>query len=128
MSALTLEQIAQCDALERRSEVAQDSPQVIVITRPWAVPSARQQFLLRLEQRAHLLGEDAWLLQRAVRAGKRLIRLSNPGVFVYVRHGRNAWQFTPGAFLNPSGWTRIPAPPFLPAGVLDSYKATYNES
>ncbi len=74
------------------------------------------------------LGEDAWLLQRAVRAGKRLIRLSNPGVFVYVRHGRNAWQFTPGVFLNPSGWTRIPPPPLFPAGALDSYKTAYNES
>jgi len=73
------------------------------------------------------LAEDAWLLQRAVKAGKRLIRLSNPGVFIYVRHGRNAWQFTPGAFLNPSGWTRIPAPPLFSAGALDSYKAAYNE-
>jgi hypothetical protein len=74
------------------------------------------------------LGEDAWLLQSAVKAGKRFIRLSNPGVFVYVHHGRNAWRFTPGAFLNPSGWTLIPAPPLFPAGALDSYKAVYNES
>jgi glycosyltransferase involved in cell wall biosynthesis len=74
------------------------------------------------------LAEDAWLLRRAVRAGKRLIRLSNPGVFVYVRHGRNAWQFTPGAFLNPSGWTRLPAPPLFTAGALDSYKTACNES
>ena len=74
------------------------------------------------------LAEDAWLLQRAVKAGKQLIRLSNHGVFVYVRHERNAWQFTPGAFLNPSGWTRIPVPQLFPAGALDSYKAAYNES
>jgi hypothetical protein len=74
------------------------------------------------------LGEDAWLLHRAMTTGKRLIRLSNPGVFVYVRRGRNAWQFEPGAFLNPSGWTRIPAPPLFPTGALDSYKAAYNES
>src|SRR5262245_34318361 len=74
------------------------------------------------------LGEDAWLLRRAVGAGKRLARLSNPGVFVYVRHGQNAWQFTPGTFLNPSGWTRIPAPPLFPAGVLDSYKTACNGS
>jgi hypothetical protein len=56
----------------------------------------------------------------------RLMRLSNPGVFVYVRHGRNAWRFTPGAFLNPSGWARIPAPPLFPTGALDSYKAACN--
>ena len=43
------------------------------------------------------LAEDAGLLVRATRKGKRLVRLSNPGVFVYVRHGRNAWQqFAPG--------------------------------
>jgi hypothetical protein len=63
-----------------------------------------------------------------VLAKDKLVRLSNPGVFVYLRHERNAWQFTPGAFLNPSGWTRIPVPPLFPAGALDSYKAAYKES
>lgn len=69
------------------------------------------------------LAEDAWLLMRATREGKRLLRLSNPGVFVYVRHGRNAWrQFTPGTFIDPKGWQRISAPLDFPAAALSFYK------
>jgi glycosyltransferase involved in cell wall biosynthesis len=69
------------------------------------------------------LAEDAWLLVRATRLGKRLVRLSNPGVFIYVRHGSNAWrQFTPGSFIDPKGWQRISAPLDFPARVLDFYK------
>ena len=64
------------------------------------------------------LAEDAWLLQRTIKAGKRLMRLSNPGVFVYVRHGRNAWHFNAGDFLNPDGWLRIPTPIVFPEGIL----------
>ncbi len=70
------------------------------------------------------LAEDAYLLHYATRRGKRLVRLSNPGVFVYVRHGQNAWrQFAPGRFLNPAGWERIAAPLAFPAAALASYKA-----
>jgi O-antigen biosynthesis protein len=69
------------------------------------------------------LAEDAWLLVRSTRQGKRLVRLSNPGVFVYVRHGRNAWrQFAPGTFIDPKGWQRISAPLHFPVEVLEFYK------
>ena len=69
------------------------------------------------------LAEDAYFLHYAVKRGKRLLRLANPGVFVYVRHGTNAWQeFTPGRFINPAGWQRIAAPLILPCAVLASYK------
>ncbi len=69
------------------------------------------------------LAEDAWLLMRATRQGKRLRRLANPGVFVYVRHGRNAWrQFTPGSFIDPKGWQKISTPLHFPAAVLDFFK------
>jgi glycosyltransferase involved in cell wall biosynthesis len=69
------------------------------------------------------LAEDAALLVRATRKGKRLVRLSNPGVFVYVRHGRNAWQqFAPGTFIDPKGWQRITAPLDFPIAVLEFYK------
>ena len=62
------------------------------------------------------LAEDAWLLYRATRSGKRLKRLSNPGVFVYVRHDRNAWrEFAPGSFIDPNGWQRLPPPAHFPA-------------
>jgi len=62
------------------------------------------------------LAEDAWLVYRATRNGKRLQRLSNPGVFVYVRHDRNAWrEFRPGSFIDPNGWQRLPRPTHFPA-------------
>jgi glycosyltransferase involved in cell wall biosynthesis len=69
------------------------------------------------------LAEDAYLLRYATRRGKRLLRLANPGVFIYIRHGTNAWrEFAPGRFLNPAGWQRIEPPPILPAPILDAYK------
>ncbi len=68
------------------------------------------------------LAEDAYLLHYAVQRGKRLCRLSNPGVFVYTRHGTNAWrEFAPGSFVNPAGWGNIPRPPVFPAAMLTSY-------
>lgn len=69
------------------------------------------------------LAEDAWLLQQAVARGKRLQRLTNPGVFLYVRHGRNAWrEFAPGTFLSPSGWERMTPPPLFSTSSLAAYQ------
>lgn len=74
------------------------------------------------------LAEDAYLLHYAVRRGMRLVRLANPGVFVYVRHGHNAWrEFAPGRFLNPTGWERIAAPLAFPAAALASYKTAASQ-
>jgi O-antigen biosynthesis protein len=68
------------------------------------------------------LAEDAWLVHRATRNGKRLLRLANPGVFVYVRHKTNAWrEFAPGSFIDPSGWRRIPAPQDFPQQTLSFF-------
>ncbi|HYW73191.1 MAG TPA: glycosyltransferase [Pyrinomonadaceae bacterium] len=70
------------------------------------------------------LAEDAWLLHRATRRGKRLLRLANPGVFVYVRHGTNAWrEFRPGSFIDPNGWRRIPRPLHFPDPALSFFLA-----
>jgi hypothetical protein len=72
------------------------------------------------------LAEDAWLLHQAVRHGTRLLRLANPGVFIYVRHGGNAWrECVPGHFLSPSGWEQLTTPPALPGGVLEAHKRAY---
>jgi glycosyltransferase involved in cell wall biosynthesis len=69
------------------------------------------------------LAEDAWLVNRIKRAGKRLLRLANPGVFIYVRHGRNAWrQCQPGRFINPGGWQRINQPGEFSTDVLAAYR------
>jgi glycosyltransferase involved in cell wall biosynthesis len=68
------------------------------------------------------LAEDAWLLHRATRSGKRLLRLANPGVFVYVRHASNAWrEFSPGSFIDPNGWQRIPRPLNFPDPALSFF-------
>jgi len=69
------------------------------------------------------LAEDAALIREALRRGKRLARLANPGLFVYVRHGRNAWSFAVGSFLDPAGWRAVPAPPQLPPDTVDAYRA-----
>jgi O-antigen biosynthesis protein len=70
------------------------------------------------------LAEDAALIRQAASRRQRLLRLANPGVFVYVRHGSNAWvEYAPGAFLDPGGWQRIARPPTFPDNSLDAYKA-----
>lgn len=70
------------------------------------------------------LAEDAWFLQMSLRNGSRLQRLSNPGVFVYVRHRRNAWrEYTPGTFIDPREWEKVAAPPSFPVDVLDAFRA-----
>lgn len=70
------------------------------------------------------LAEDAALLRQSLRRGQRLKRLANPGVFVYVRHGRNAWrEYAPGSFLDPAGWRSIPRPPCFTPASLSDYKS-----
>ena len=69
------------------------------------------------------LAEDAALIRDALRRGKRLARLANPGLFVYVRHGRNAWSFDVGTFLDPAGWEAVQAPHELPRETIDAYRA-----
>jgi glycosyltransferase involved in cell wall biosynthesis len=63
------------------------------------------------------LAEDAALIRAAMNRGARLARLPNAGCFVYVRHGKNAWTFAAGRFLDGSGWQRAESPlnfqPFL---------------
>jgi glycosyltransferase involved in cell wall biosynthesis len=61
------------------------------------------------------LAEDAAFIRAATRSGKRLAQVSNPGLFVYVRHGANAWRFAPGRFLDATGWRARECPTaFLP--------------
>lgn len=75
------------------------------------------------------LAEDAALIRQAASRRQRLLRLANPGVFVYVRHGSNAWrEYAPGTFLDPGGWQRIAQPPTFPNNSLDDYKAASSRS
>ena len=69
------------------------------------------------------LAEDAALLSEALRRGRRLTRLPNASVFVYVRHGRNAWRFEAGRFLDPAGWQRTAPPASFSDDLLAAYQA-----
>jgi glycosyltransferase involved in cell wall biosynthesis len=68
------------------------------------------------------LAEDAAFLRQATQRGARLRKLPNAELFVYLRHGRNAWTFTPGEFLDPRGWLPVPEPR-LPAADRAFYAA-----
>ncbi|MFL5381779.1 MAG: glycosyltransferase [Longimicrobiaceae bacterium] len=56
------------------------------------------------------LAEDAAFLTRAVRAGARVERVDEPGLYLYLRHGANAWRFALGRHVDPGGWLRIDEP------------------
>jgi glycosyltransferase involved in cell wall biosynthesis len=59
------------------------------------------------------LAEDATFLQILLRRGARLERLANAGMFIYVRHDSNSWQFVPGTFLDPRAWQQVEPPSFI---------------
>jgi glycosyltransferase involved in cell wall biosynthesis len=68
------------------------------------------------------LAEDAVFIQQAMRTNKKLVRLENTGVFVYLRHGHNAWQFPTGSFIDPAGWSPTAAPSCFSPQLFDSYR------
>ncbi|MBA3003067.1 MAG: glycosyltransferase family 2 protein [Desulfurivibrio sp.] len=59
------------------------------------------------------LREDADFMVLAQRHGARLLKVDGDGLYAYVRHGHNSWQFAAGNFLDASGWTSLPSPAFL---------------
>jgi glycosyltransferase involved in cell wall biosynthesis len=68
------------------------------------------------------LAEDAMFLRQVQRRSGRWLRLANPGLFIYIRHGRNAWRFATGQFLDRDGWRRVPRPEAFPEPVLKTYR------
>jgi len=60
------------------------------------------------------LAEDAIFLEQAVRRGARLRAVEATGLFVYVRHGGNAWQLACGLAGGAAGWESAPEPGFPP--------------
>jgi glycosyltransferase involved in cell wall biosynthesis/GT2 family glycosyltransferase len=83
----------------------------------------RSMFAEGLRYPAGNLAEDAALIREVMRRGRRVVQLENPGLFVYVRHGGNAWQFDVGRFMDPSGWRPAAGPPALSAQTVDAYRA-----
>jgi hypothetical protein len=69
------------------------------------------------------LAEDAAFLRLALSRGKRLARVANQGLYVYVRHGGNAWRFQAGRYIDPAGWRAIAPPSDLPADWLARLRA-----
>jgi glycosyltransferase involved in cell wall biosynthesis len=61
------------------------------------------------------LAEDAAFLVYALRGGARLQRVDTPGLFVYLRHGSNAWSFACGEHVDARGWSRLDEPACLAA-------------
>ncbi|GAA4936619.1 glycosyltransferase [Streptomyces coeruleoprunus] len=67
------------------------------------------------------LGEDIGLVQRFADAGARIQALSNRGMYVYIRHGRNSWRFDFTPDDGPPGWNRVEGPGPLSAEDLAFY-------
>jgi DNA-binding SARP family transcriptional activator/glycosyltransferase involved in cell wall biosynthesis len=61
------------------------------------------------------LAEDAAFLDQAVRRGARLQSVDATGIFVYVRHGANAWGLVCGVTGGAAGWEARPEPDLPPA-------------
>ena len=69
------------------------------------------------------LAEDAALIRQFTQRRKHIQRVTEAGLFVYVRHTSNTWRFETGRFLDPHGWrTTLPPPEFTPFA-LASYRS-----
>lgn len=60
------------------------------------------------------LAEDAVFLDQAVRRGARLQPVDADGIFVYVRHGTNAWNIACGRTGGAAAWESVPEPDLPP--------------
>lgn len=56
------------------------------------------------------LAEDAIFLQRALDMGSRLHAIDAKGLFIYIRHGANAWKMECGEYAGADGWEIVPEP------------------
>jgi hypothetical protein len=56
------------------------------------------------------LAEDAIFLQQALDMGSRLQAIDAEGLFIYIRHGANAWEMECGQYGGTDGWETMPEP------------------
>jgi glycosyltransferase involved in cell wall biosynthesis len=68
------------------------------------------------------LAEDAQFLHDALARGGRLLRVANEELFIYIRHGRNAWTFDVGRHLNAREWGRLEPPDAFGPVALSRYR------
>jgi hypothetical protein len=69
------------------------------------------------------LAEDAALIRQFTQHRESIQRVTEPGLFVYVRHGSNTWRFDTGRFVDPKGWQLAAPPPEFTPIALESYRA-----
>jgi GT2 family glycosyltransferase len=60
------------------------------------------------------LAEDGVFLKQAIQRGAKLSRIDHRQLFVYLRHGKNSWNFQCGQHDNARDWRRIAEPAFAP--------------
>jgi glycosyltransferase involved in cell wall biosynthesis len=60
------------------------------------------------------LAEDAAFLDQAVRRGARLRAVDADGIFIYIRHGANAWSIACGVTGGAAEWEGVPEPDLSP--------------
>ena len=68
------------------------------------------------------LAEDAAFILQAKRRGKQMLRLDNPGLFVYVRHDHNSWCFPACVTSDPHGWHQVPGPQGFSEQLLGAFR------
>lgn len=56
------------------------------------------------------LAEDAIFLDQALGMGARLKAIDAEGLFIYIRHGANAWEMECGQYGGTEGWEIVPEP------------------
>jgi glycosyltransferase involved in cell wall biosynthesis len=71
------------------------------------------------------LAEDAALIRMARARGCRLKRIENHGVFAYVRHAWNTWQFEPGKLYGSAGWRRSVLPAGFSTEMLEAHQRAF---
>lgn len=69
------------------------------------------------------IAEDAGLLNAARANGARILSLANPGIYAYVRHGSNTWQFQAGEYVNGQWWKPCPPPAQMDDTILERIQA-----
>jgi glycosyltransferase involved in cell wall biosynthesis len=74
------------------------------------------------------LAEDASFLLQVQRRGKRILRLENPGLFVYTRHGHNSWRFPESVTSDPHAWQQMPRPETFSEHLLSAFRDASNTS
>jgi len=68
------------------------------------------------------LAEDAALVRQVSERNMRILRLEGDELFLYIRHGKNTWQFDPGRFVDPQGWCAGEPPKGFTNETLDRYR------